>query len=198
MSSSLLSRGQQHTRLPCPSSSPRVCSNSCPLNWWCHPTISSSVTLFSSCSYSFPASESFPMNQLFASGDQSVGASASASVFPMNIQGWFPLGLIGLISLQSTGLSRVFSSTTIWKHQFFSTQPSLRTNSHIHPYMTTGKTLALTIQTFVIKVITILNSFLILVHHIQLVIILWILHVNYPLNLHCNYCLSLQAIPSHS
>ena len=113
--------GLQHARLPCPSLSPRVCSNSCPLSWWCHPTVSS----FSSCSQSFPASGSSPMSQLFASGSQSTGASASASVLPVNIQGWFPLGLTGLISLQSKGLSRVFSSTKIWKHQFFGIQLSL-------------------------------------------------------------------------
>ena len=115
----------QHARLPCPSLSPRVCSNSCPLSQWHHPTISSSVTSFSSsCLQSFPASGSFPMNGLFTSG-QSTGASASASVLPMNIQGWFLLGLTGLISLQSKGFSRVFSNTTVQKHQFFSAQLSL-------------------------------------------------------------------------
>ena len=106
---------------PCPSLSPRVCSNLCPLSPWCHPTISFFVTLFSSCPQSFPASGSFPMSQLFASGGQSIGASAS--VLPMNIQGWFPLGLTSLISFLSKGLSRVFSNTTVWKHQFFGTQP---------------------------------------------------------------------------
>ena len=105
-----------HTRLPCPLS-PGVCSNSCPLSQWCHPTISFSVAPFSSCPQSFSASGSFPMSQLFASGSQSTGTSAS---FPlMNIQGLFPLGLTAWISLQSKGLSRVFSSTTVWKHQFF-------------------------------------------------------------------------------
>ena len=103
---------------PCPSLSPGFCSNSCPLSWWCHPTISSSVIPFSSCPQSFPASESFPMSQLFTSGGQRIGASASPSVLPMNIQGWFPLGWTGWISLLSKGLSRVFSST-IQKHQFF-------------------------------------------------------------------------------
>ena len=98
--------------------SPRVCSNSCPLNQWCHPTISSSVATFSSCPQSFPASRSFPVSQLFASGGQSIGASASASVLPMNIQGWFPLGLTGLITFLSKRLSRVLSSTTVQKHQF--------------------------------------------------------------------------------
>ena len=130
MSKSLQPYGLQHTRLPCPSPSRRVCSNS-PLIQWCHPTISSSTVLFSCCLQSFPASGSFPMSQLFASSSQSIGASASASVLPMNIQGWFPLGLTGLISFQSKGLSRVFSSTTIWKHLFFSVQPSLWSNSHI-------------------------------------------------------------------
>ena len=113
----LWTHGLQGTRLPCPSLPPRVCSDSCSLSWSCYLTISSSAALFS-CLQSFPASVSLPMSQLFASGDQSIGASALASVLPMNIQGWFPLGLTGLISLQSKGLSRVFSSTTIWKHQF--------------------------------------------------------------------------------
>ena len=123
-----------HTRLPCPPLSPGVCSNSCPLSWWCHPTISSSVTLFFSCPKSSPASGSFLMSQLFASGSQSIGASALASVFPMDIQGWLPWGLVGFISLLSKGLSRVFSSTTVWKHQFFSTQPSGPTLISIHDY----------------------------------------------------------------
>jgi len=109
----------------CPSFSPRVCSHSCPLSWWCHPTISSSVAHFSSCPQSFPASGSFPVSWLFASGGQSIRASTSASVLPMNIQGWFPLGWTGWISLQSRGLSRVFFNTTAPKHQFFSVQPSL-------------------------------------------------------------------------
>ena len=100
-------------------------TNSCPLSWWCHPTISSSVVTFSSCPQSFPASGSFPMRQFFTSGGQSIGVSASASVLPMNIQGWFPLGLTGWISLQSKGLSRVFSNTTVQKHQFFGSQLSL-------------------------------------------------------------------------
>ena len=107
--------GLQHARLPHPSPAPWVCSNSCPLSWWCHPTISLSVIPFSSHLQSFPASGSFPMSPLFASGGQSFGASASASVLPMNIQDWFPLGLTGLISLLSRGLSRVFSSTSYTK-----------------------------------------------------------------------------------
>ena len=114
---SLGSHGLQHTRLPCPSPSPRVCSNSCPLSQWCHPTILSSVAHFSSHPQSFPASGSFPVSGLFESGGQSIGASALASVFPMNSQGWFSLGLTGLISLLPKGLSRVFSSTTVQKHQ---------------------------------------------------------------------------------
>ena len=131
MSDSLQPHELQHTRLPCPSLSPRVFSNSCPLSWWCHPTISSSVALFSFCLQSFPASGSFPMSQLFPSSGQIIGASTSTPVLTMNIQGWFSLGLTDLISLQSKGLSRVFSSITIWKHQFFSIQPSLWSNSHI-------------------------------------------------------------------
>ena len=135
MSNSLLPHGLQQDRLPCPSPSPRVCSNSCPLSQWCHPTISSSVVPISSHLQSFPASGSFPMSWLFPSGGQSIGASASASVFPKNIQGWFPLGQTGLNSLLSKGLSRVFSSTTVQNHQFFGTQPSLWSNSHIHTWL---------------------------------------------------------------
>ena len=122
-------------RLPCPSLSPGVCSNSCPFSQWCHPTISSSVACFFSCLQSFPASGSFTMSLLFASGSQSIGASAFASVLPMNIQDWFPLGLTGLISWLSKGLSRVFSNTTVQKYQFFSAKPSLWSNSHIHSWL---------------------------------------------------------------
>ena len=122
-----------NTRLPCPSPSPGVCSNSCPLSWWCHPTISPSVTPFSSCPQSFPASGSFPMSWLFTSCDQSTGASALA--LAMSVQGWFPLGLTGWISFLSKWLSRVFSSTTVQKHQFFGAQPSLWSNSHIHSWL---------------------------------------------------------------
>ena len=119
--------GLQHASLPCPSPTPGACSNSCPSSWWCHQAISSSVVLFSSCLQSFPASESFPMSQFFASGSQSIGVSASesASIPPMNIQYWSPLGLTGWISLKSKGLSRVFSNTTVQKHWFFSAQLSL-------------------------------------------------------------------------
>ena len=125
VSSSLRPHALQHPRLPCSSLYPRVCSNSYPLSWWCYPTISSSVAPFSSCPQSFPASESFPMSQLFSWGGQSTRVSASASALPVNIQDWFPLGLTGLISLQSKGLSRVFSNTAVQKHLFFSAQPSL-------------------------------------------------------------------------
>ena len=119
----------QHTRVPCPSLTPRVFSNSCPLTQGCHPTISSSGAPFSSLS--FPPWESFPMGWLFTSGGQNTGALASTSALPMNIQSWFPLGLTGLISLQSKRLPRVFSSTTVWKHQFFSAQSSLWSNTNI-------------------------------------------------------------------
>ena len=135
MSDSLQPHGLQHARRPCLSPTPGACSNSCPSSWWCHPTISTSVVLFSSCLQSFPISGSFPRSQLFTSGGQSIGVSASASVLPMNIQDWFPLGLTGLISLQFKGLSRVFSNTTVQKHQFFSTQLSLWCNSHVHTWL---------------------------------------------------------------
>ena len=125
MSDSLWPRGLQHARPPCPLPTHRACSNSCSLSWWCHPTISSSVIPFSSCLQSFPASESFPMSQFFTSGGQIIGVSASASVLPVTIQHWFPLGLTGLISLQSKGLSRVFSNTIVQKHQFTGKTESL-------------------------------------------------------------------------
>ena len=118
VSDSLPPNGLQHPRLPCPSLSPRVCSNTCPSSRSCYPTISSSVVAFSSCLQSFPASGAFPVNWLFTSGGQSTGASGSASVLALNIQGWFPSGLTDLLSPLSKGLSRAFSSTTIWKHQF--------------------------------------------------------------------------------
>ena len=150
MSDSLWPHGLQHARLPCPSPTPRACANSCPSSRWCHPSISSSVIPFSFCLPSFPVSRSFPMSQFFTSGGQSIGVSALASVLPMNIQDRVPSRWTDWISLQSKGLSRVFSSITVRKHQFFRAQPSLRSNSH--PYMTTGKTIALTIQIFVGKV----------------------------------------------
>ena len=138
MSNSLWPHGLKHTRQPCPSPSPKACLNSCPLSRWCHSTTSSSVVPFWSYLQSFPAWGSFQMSQFFTSGGQSIGASASASVIPMNIQGWFPLRLTDLISLQSKGFSRVFSNTTVqkasilWCSAFFMVQLS-------HPYMTTGK-----------------------------------------------------------
>ena len=134
-SNSLWPHGLQHTRLPCPSPSPGVCSDSCPLSQWCHPITSSSVTPFSSCPKSFPASGPFPMSQLFTSGGHSTGVSALALVLPLNIQGWFSLGLTGLIFLLSKGLSRVFSSITVWKHKFFGTQPSLWSGCHIRTWL---------------------------------------------------------------
>ena len=134
----------QHARPPCPPPTPGACWNACPLSQWCHPTISSSVVPFFSRLQSFPASGSFQMSQFFTSGGQSIGASASALVLSMNIQDWFPLVQTGWISLQSKGLSRVLSNTTVQKHQSFSAQPSLWSNSHSH-----GETIALTRWTFV-------------------------------------------------
>ena len=149
MSNSLRPHGLQHTSFSCPHYLLEL-SDSCPLSWWCYLTISSSDSLFSFCLQYFPASELFLMNWLFAAGGQSIGDSASASVLPMNIQGWLPLGLTGLISFKSKGLSRVFSITTIRRCSvFFMVQLP-------HPYMTTGKTIALTIWTFVGKVISLL------------------------------------------
>ena len=149
--------GLQHARLPHPSLSLRVCSNSHPLNWLCHPTVLSSVAPLSSCPQTFPSSGWFPMSQHLASGGQSIGVSASASVHPMNIHSWFPLGLTSLTSLQSNGLSRVFSNTTVLKHQFFCTQPSFWSSSHIHTWLM-EKPLSLTIWTFVDKVMSLLFS----------------------------------------
>ena len=134
MSDSLLPHGLQHARLPFPSATPKAYSNSYPLSWWCHPTISSSVIPFSSCLQPFPASRSFQMSQFFTSGGQSISVSAPASVLPMNIQDWSPLGWTGWISLLSKGHSRVFSNTTVQKHQFFGAQPSSQSNSHIHTW----------------------------------------------------------------
>ena len=135
MSNSLPPHGLQHAKIPCPSPTPRACSNLCPLSWWCHPTISSSVVPFSSCLQSFPASHSFPVSHRFASGGQNIGASALAIVLPMNIQDWFPLELTCSISLLSKGLSRVFSNTTVQKCQFFGTQLSLWSKSHTHTWL---------------------------------------------------------------
>ena len=157
MSDSLWPHGLQHARPPCPSPTPRVYSNSCPLSWWCHPTISSSVIPFSSCFLSFPASGFFQMSQLFPSGGQSIRVSASTSVLPMNIQDWFPLGWTGWISLLSKGswvvkrlLQHHNSKASIFQcSTFFMVQLS-------HPHMTTGKTIALTRWTFVDKVLYII------------------------------------------
>ena len=161
MSDYLQPHESQHARPPCPSPTPRVYPNSCPLSQWCHLTISSSVIPLSSCPQSFPTSGSFQMSQLFTSGGQNTGVSASTSVLPMNTQDWSPLGWTGWISLQSKGLSRVFSNTTfqngkksiLWRSVFFIVQLS-------HPYMTTGKTIALTRWTFVDKVMSLLFNML--------------------------------------
>ena len=147
MSNSLQPHGLQHASLPCPLPIPEICSNLCSLSRWCHPTISSSVIPFSSCLQCFPALGSFPVSQFFTSDGQSIGVSASASVLPMNIQDWFPLGWTGWISLQSKGLKNLLQhhsskASVPWRSAFFIVQLS-------HPYMTTGKTIALTRQTFV-------------------------------------------------
>ena len=134
MSNSLQSHESQHARSPCPSPTPGVHPDSRPSSQWCHPAISSSVIPFSPCPQSLPASESFPMSQLFALGGQSTGVSALASFLPKNTQDWSPLGWTDWISLQCKGLSRVFSNTTVQKHQFFGAQPSSQSNSHIHTW----------------------------------------------------------------
>ena len=134
VSDSLWPHESQHARLPCPSPTFRVHSDSCPPSQWCHPAISSSVVPFSSCPQSLPVSESFPMTQLFTWGGQSTGVSALASFPPKKSQGWFPSEWTGWISLQSKGLSRVFSNTTLQKHQFFGAQLSSQSNSHIHTW----------------------------------------------------------------
>ena len=134
VSDSLQPHESQHSRPPCPSPTPRVHSNSRLLSQWRHPAISSSVVTFSSCPQSLPKSESFLMSQLFAWGGQSTGVSALASFLPKKSQGWSPSGCTGWISLQSKGLSRVFSNTTVQKHQFFGAQPSSQSNSHIHTW----------------------------------------------------------------
>ena len=154
MSDSLRPHEPRHT-----SPTPGVHPNPCPLCQWCHPIISSSVVPFSSCPQSFPASGAFKMSQLFASGGQGIGVSASTSVLPMNTQDWSPLGWTDWISLQSKGLSRVCSNTTVQKHQFFGAQLSSQSNSHIHTWLL-EKTIALTRQTFVGKVISLLLNML--------------------------------------
>ena len=135
VSDSLWPHESQHARPPCPSPTPGVHSDSRPSSWWCHPAITSSVIPFSSCPQSLPASESFPMSQLFAWGSQSIGVSAFESVLPMNTQDWSPLEWTGWISLQSKGLSGVFSNTTVQKHKFFCAQLSVWSNSHIHTWL---------------------------------------------------------------
>ena len=135
MSDSLQPHESQHARPPCPSPTPKVHSDSCPSSQWCHPAISSSVILFSSCPHSFQASESFPMSQLFPWGGQSTGVSSLASFLPKESQGWSPSEWTGWISLQSKGLSRVFSNITVQKHQFFGAQPSSQSNSCIHTWL---------------------------------------------------------------
>ena len=157
MSKSLWPHGLQHVRPPCPLPTPRLYSNSCPVSRWCHPTISFSVIPFSSCFQSFPSSGSFQMSQLFTSGGQSNGVLASTSALWMNTQDWSPLEWTGWISLQSKGLSRVFSNTTVRKHQFFSAFFIVQLS---HPYMTTEKTIALTRWTFVGKVMSLLFNML--------------------------------------
>ena len=135
LSDSLWPHGLQHTRLPCPSTAPRACSNSCPSSRWYHPTISSSVVPFSFYLQSFSRSGSFQISQLLASGGQIIGISALTSVLPMNTKDWSPLEWIGWIAVQSKGLSRIFSNTTVQKHQFFGAQISSQSNSHIHTWL---------------------------------------------------------------
>ena len=159
MSNSLWPHGLQHARPPCPSPTPEACSSSCPSSWWCHPTTSSSVIPFFLCLQSFPESGSLQMSELFASDGQIIGVSASTSILPVSIQDWFPLGWSGWFSLQSKGLSRVFSNTMfnsssiLQRLSFFIVQLS-------HPYMTTAKTIALTWRTFVGKVTSLLFNML--------------------------------------
>ena len=159
MSDSLRPHGPQHARAPCLSPTPGVYPNSCTLSQWCHPTISSSVIPFFSCPQSFPASGSFQMNQLFTSGGQNIGVSASTSVLPMNTQEWPPLGWTGCISLQSKEPSRAFSNTTVQKHQILQCSAFCIVQLSC-PYMTTGKTIALTRWTFVRKVMSLLFNIL--------------------------------------
>ena len=158
LSDSLWPHGLQHSRSPCPSPTPGVYSNSYPLSQWWHPTISFSVVPFSSCLQSFPKSRSFQMSEFFDSGGQSFGVSASASVVPMNLHYWFPLGWTSWISLQSNGLSRVISNTTVQKHQFLNSAFFIIQLSQ--PYMTTGKTTALARWTFVSNVMSLLLNML--------------------------------------
>ena len=157
MSDSLRLHGLQHIRLPCPPPSPGLCPSSCPLHWWCCPAISPSDTLFSFCPQSFPALGTFPMSHLFPSDDQNTGALASVSLLPGNIQDWSPLRLTGLISLLFKGLSGIFSSTIVQRHQFFCVLPSLQSRSHKCTWPL-GKTIALTMWTFVSRGMSLLFS----------------------------------------
>ena len=159
MSNSLWPHEPQHAKPPSLSPTPGVYSNLCPSSWWCHPAISFSVIPFSFCLQSLPTSESFQMSQLFGSGGKNIRVSASTSVFPMNTQDWSPLGWTVWISLQSKGLSRVYSNTTVQKHQFFCASAFFIVQ-HSHPHMTTGKTIALTRRTFVDKVMSLLFNML--------------------------------------
>ena len=158
MSDTLQTHGLQHARLPCPSPTPGACSNSCPLSWWCHPVISSSINCFSSCLQSFPASGSFPLSQFFASGGQRIGVSASASVLPINIQNWFPWGWTGWISLQSRDSQE--SSPTLQFKSINSLVLSYLYSPTLTSYMTTGKSIVLTRQNFVSKVMSFLFNML--------------------------------------
>ena len=172
LSNSLRPHGRKHTRFPCPSPSPGAYLNSCPLSWWCHPTVLSSIVHFS-CFQSCPASGSFPMSQLFASGGQRIGASASASVLSMNLQGWFPLGLTGLISLLSKRLSKGFSPVPQ-----FESITSLALTLLYGPNLTSvhdyWKTTALSIQTFVSKVLFLLFNMLSVCHHKHATVVYWL------------------------
>ena len=184
MSYSLWPNGLQHARLPCLSPTPGACSNSCPLSRWCHPTISSSVVPFSTCLQSFPASGSFPRSQFVASGGQNIVILASTSVLPMSIQGWFPLGLTGLISLQSKGLSRVFSNTTVQKHQFFSAQLSLTSSSDAVPYCSnSGNVFALNHPHILISGHTVCVCVCESLSHVQLFATLWTVACQAPLSM---------------
>ena len=173
MSNSLRPHGLQHARTPCPSPSSRVCPSSYSLHQWCHPAISSSDVLFSFCPQSFLASGIFPTSRLFSSDDQNTGASASASVLPVNIHGWSPLRLTDLISLLSKELSRVFSSTTVWRHQFFGILPSLQVQL-LRPCMITGKTIYLD-YILLLLCIFILLIFESLILKLQLKILIYLL-----------------------
>ena len=161
MFASLWPHGRQNTRLPCLPLSPRICSSSCPLSQSCYLTTSTSTALFSSCPQSFPISGSFAMSQSFTSSGKGIEASAAASFISVNIQEWFPLGLTGLISMLFTGLSRVFSSTRIQKHQFFDTQVFFMVQL-THPYMITAKIIVSTIWTFIGKVMSLLSNTIVL------------------------------------